>query len=136
MMYNGFRQTCALRGATVDAERAQQGPLLLISANCPQVISAMPLLTRDNVHPGKLEDVLKTSTIHDDVGDCLRYGYKSMLDPKSQAPREVRRQQELAAAAASIVDRENAWARMNAIAMADRQFQARELARGQRQRWR
>jgi len=90
LVYNGFRQTCALRGATVDAERAQQGPLLLVSANCPQVISAMPLLTRDNIHPGKLEDVLKTNTIHDDVGDCLRYGYKSMLDPKSQAPREAR----------------------------------------------
>ena len=50
----------------------------------------MPLLTRDTVHPGRLEDVLKTDTIHDDVGDCLRYGYKSMLDAKSQAPREVR----------------------------------------------
>jgi len=35
LMYNGFRQTCALRGATVDDERAKQGPLLLVSANCP-----------------------------------------------------------------------------------------------------
>jgi hypothetical protein len=93
LLYNGFRQTCALRAAAVDSERARQGPLLLISANCPQVISAMPLLTRDNIHPGKLEDVLKTNTIHDDVGDCLRYGYKSMLDPKSQAPREVQIQE-------------------------------------------
>jgi hypothetical protein len=126
LMYNGFRQTSALRGATVDVERAQQGPLLLVSANCPQVISAMPLLTRDNLHPGKLEDVLKTNTIHDDVGDCLRYGYKSMLDPKSPAPREVRRQQVLAAAAAST---KNGADRMNAMAMADRHFQAEELQR-------
>jgi hypothetical protein len=89
LIYNGFRQTCALRGATVDAERAQQGPLLLVSANCPEVISALPLLTRDNIHPGRLEDVLKTNTKHDDVGDCLRYGCKSMLNPKSKPPREV-----------------------------------------------
>jgi hypothetical protein len=60
------------------------------------VISALPLLTRDNIHPGKLEDVLKTNTKHDDIGDCLRYGYKSMLDPKSRAPREVRMQEILA----------------------------------------
>ena len=90
LMYNGFRQTCALRGATVDEERAKQGPLLLVSANCSQIISAMPLLTRDNIHPGRLEDVLKTNTLHDDVGDCLRYGYKSMQNPRTLAPREVR----------------------------------------------
>jgi len=53
----------------------------------------MPLLTRDNIHPGRLEDVLKTNTLHDDVGDCLRYGYKSMQDPKSRAPRDVRAQE-------------------------------------------
>ena len=45
----------------------------------------MPLLTRDNIHPGRLEDVLKTNTLHDDVGDCLRYGYKSMQDPNARA---------------------------------------------------
>jgi hypothetical protein len=89
LLYNGFRQTCALRGETVDPERASQGPLLLVSANCPEVISAIPILTRDNQHPGKLEDVLKTNTKHDDVGDCLRYGYKSMLSPRSKPPRDV-----------------------------------------------
>ena len=116
LMHNGFRQTCALRGATVDAERAKQGPLLLVSANCPQVISALPLLTRDNIHPGKLEDVLKANTVHDDVGDCLRYGYKSMLDPKSQAPREVRMRE--------ILD---AYQDPTARAMAMRKFQHEEL---------
>ena len=118
LMYNGFRQATALRGATVDVERAQQGPLLLVSANCPEVISALPLLTRDNIHPGRLEDVLKTNTKHDDIGDCLRYGYKSMLDPKSQAPREVRLQQ--------IFDR---YPHPHARAMAMLEFNQREKQR-------
>jgi hypothetical protein len=87
----------------------------LISANCPQVISALPLLTRDNIHPGKLEDVLKTSTLHDDVGDCLRYDYKSMLDPKSQTPRAVRAQE--------IFER---YQDPNARAMAFRIFEEKE----------
>lgn len=118
LMYNGFRQTCALRGATVDEERAKQGPLLLVSANCPQVISAMPLLTRDNIHPGRLEDVLKTNTLHDDVGDCLRYGYKSMQNPDARAPREVRMQE--------IFD---TYQEPNARAMAFRRFEAAERTR-------
>jgi len=118
LMYNGFRQTCALRGAIVDEERAKQGPLLLVSANCPQVISAMPLLTRDNIHPGRLEDVLKTNTLHDDVGDCLRYGYKSMQNPESRAPREVRMQE--------IFD---TYQEPNARAMAFRRFEAEERSR-------
>ena len=116
-MYNGFRQTCALRGAIVDEERAKQGPML-VSANCPQVISAMPLLTRDNIHPGRLEDVLKTNTLHDDVGDCLRYGYKSMQNPESRAPREVRMQE--------IFD---TYQEPNARAMAFRRFEAEERSR-------
>ncbi|HUA82657.1 MAG TPA: phage terminase large subunit [Bryobacteraceae bacterium] len=133
LMYNGFRQTSALRGATVDAERARQGPLLLVSANCPQVISALPLLTRDNIHPGKLEDVLKTDTLHDDVGDCLRYGYKSMLDPRSKAPREVREREILDSITGDGADA------MTRRAMAMRKFHAEErtIRRVSRvQRWR
>jgi len=127
LLYNGFRQTCALRGATVDVERAQQGPLLLVSANCPQVISAMPLLTRDNIHAGKLEDVLKTSTVHDDVGDCLRYGHKSMLNPKPRPPREVQLQE--------ICDRHQD---PNARAMAVRRFEDQQNRRrhGPARNWR
>ena len=126
LMYNGFRQTCALRGATVDDERAKQGPLLLVSANCPQVISAIPLLTRDNIHPGRLEDVLKTNTLHDDVGDCLRYGYKSMQNPQTRAPREVRMQE--------IFD---TYQDPTARAIAFRRFELEERNRfRRRRRWR
>jgi len=82
------------------------------------VISALPLLTRDNIHPGRLEDVLKTNTKHDDIGDCLRYGYKSMLDPKSRTPRDVRIQEVL-----------NLYQDPTARAMAMLEFNQREKQR-------
>jgi hypothetical protein len=54
----------------------------LISVNCPQLIAAIPVLMRD---PKNLEDVLKTDTggpkLEQDMGDCGRYGLKSMLRP-------------------------------------------------------
>lgn len=91
LLYNGFRQSGALRaGAEISAEQAKAGPMLLISAACPEAMAAVPILIRDEKNP---EDVLKTPTLADDVGDELRYGYKSMLDPRSRAPRAVRAQE-------------------------------------------
>lgn len=65
-------------------------PLLFISPDCLDAIEAIPMLVRDDKHPGKAEDVLKMPTKADDVGDMVRYGLKSMLSPRSQAPVEVR----------------------------------------------
>lgn len=89
-LYGGF-QRCGWRNGAepVTQEMAQSGPVLLISAACPQVVSAIPLLIRDE---DDLENVLKTETIGDDVADALRYGYKSQLDAKARAPRAVRAQ--------------------------------------------
>ena len=88
LLYHGFKQSCALRGAErVTREMAESGPMLVISAACPTVIASAPLLIRDDRN---LEDVLKTPTLADDVGDGLRYGYKSMLDPRTRAPKEIR----------------------------------------------
>jgi hypothetical protein len=62
----------------------------LISANCPYLIAAIPVLMRD---PRNLEDVLKTDVggpkIEQDMGDCGRYGLKSMLRPGQQPDSEA-----------------------------------------------
>lgn len=89
LLYNGFRQSSSLRGASVDAERARQGPLLFVSADCPGVISSVPLAVRDE---DDLNDVVRAPTLWEDVTDALRYAYKSMLAPRSKAPRAIRRQ--------------------------------------------
>ena len=96
-LYGGFQRAAWRRGiAPVSQEMAQSGPILLISAACPEVIAAIPLLIRDE---DRLEDVLKVNTIGDDVGDALRYGFKSQLEAKRQAPRPVRAQMVYEAAA-------------------------------------
>lgn len=54
----------------------------LISAQCPELIKAIPLLMRD---PKNLDDVLKTdktsAKMEQDAADTARYGLKSMLSP-------------------------------------------------------
>ena len=66
-------------------------PLLFISPDCTDVIESIPMAVRDNKHPGRAEDVLKMPTKADDVNDMVRYLCKSMMNPRSQAPLEVRR---------------------------------------------
>ena len=87
MLHNCFQRNQWRKGAPVERDAVKTGPILLISANCPEVISAVPLLIRKE---DKLEDVQKTDSIGDNVGDCLRYLIHSHLDPRSKAPREVR----------------------------------------------
>jgi len=65
-------------------------PLLFISSNCTEVIEAIPMAIRDNKHPGRAEDVLKMPTKSDDILDDVRYGAKSMLNPRQIAPLDVR----------------------------------------------
>jgi phage terminase large subunit len=65
-----------------------------ISTGCPEAIKAIPLLIHDDKH---VEDVKKTEEIYDDVADGLRYGLKTMLDPRSK-PQNIVLQEALAAA--------------------------------------
>ena len=53
--------------------------LWFITADCPELIDAIPLAIHDE--DGDLEDVKKTTTMADDVLDDVRYGLKSMLSP-------------------------------------------------------
>jgi len=129
-MYNCLRQS-NMRGQPLTQERTQEGPALFISAECPNVISHIPLAVRDEE---KREDVARVAgVLWEDVCDAVRYGLKSMLDAKGQAPYAVRRQEVLN----SIPG--NTAVAMNARAMAMRQFEAAErqhsvISRGQR--WR
>jgi hypothetical protein len=65
-------------------------PLLFISGSCQETIEAIPMAIRDDKHPGRAEDVLKLPTKSDDILDRMRYGVKSMLNPKPVAPLQVR----------------------------------------------
>jgi phage terminase large subunit len=49
-----------------------------ISSDCPEALSAIPVLKHDEL---KKEDVEKTEEVSDDVYDELRYGLKTMLGP-------------------------------------------------------
>lgn len=86
-MYNLMRQTRGLRAENPDPARAKAGPMFVVSAECPELIQAIPLAVRDEKN---LEDVLKTPTVADDVLDMARYGIASHLNPKDTAPLEVR----------------------------------------------
>lgn len=121
-VYNAFRQTSGLVGGIVDKERARQGPLLFISANCPEVISCIPLAVRDET---KREDVVRASTLWEDVTDSLRYGIHSMPEAKITAPVEVRYEQQVNSIP-DITDRH----------IASLQFKQKERQKGIRRSWR
>ena len=86
-VYNGFKQSASLVRSEVTEEQSKQGPLLFVSSNCPTLISCIPLAVRDEQ---KREDVVRAKTLWEDCTDALRYGVKSMPDPKAVAPREHR----------------------------------------------
>ena len=59
---------------------------------CPRTISSLPVLMRD---PENLEDVKKTESLADDIGDEERYGLKSHLAPRKM-PAELEFKERLA----------------------------------------
>lgn len=63
----------------------------MIFDSCVQTIASLPMLVRDI---DKLEDVKKTESLADDIGDGLRYGLKSYLMPR-KVPEEVLYQEKL-----------------------------------------
>jgi phage terminase large subunit len=58
----------------------------IISEDCPQLIAAIPLLMRSSANS---EDVQKTETKQDDIGDGYRYGLKSMRLNVAETPAEA-----------------------------------------------
>ena len=86
-MHGCLRQS-NLRGAIFDRQRAEQGPAVFVSAECPNVISSIPLAVRDEKDH---EDVMRVDgALWEDVTDACRYGLLSQLDPRGKAPLDVR----------------------------------------------
>lgn len=97
--------------------------MLLISAECVEIISAMPLLISDPKDPN---DILRMTTVTEDAADSLRYLLKSKLSPRRTAPIEER----FAAATKDAVHPQQ-------VAMAERLFRAKEARNmAGRARWR
>ncbi len=118
LLYEGFRRTSSMRGENPPKDRPEEktAPLLLISAECPQLIAAVPLLITDEK---KVEDVQKLETVADDCFDSCKYGYAEYLAVRDLAPREVRRAETWEAAGSNASD---AAERNTARAMAMRRF--------------
>jgi hypothetical protein len=85
-------------------EGATGDSVWLISANCAELVSSIPLLMRD---PKDLDRVLKTdkgaARIEMDTSEAARYGLKSMLSP-GKKPREEEMEEKLAKMKASGLD--------------------------------
>lgn len=98
---------------------------LFIASSCTEVLQAFPAPQYDTDGPDP-EDIRKVDDISDDVMDCVRYGLKSMLGPRTLAPYPVR-------AAEEIVKWQDPT--MRAIKM--REFELREKKRDKpTRRWR
>jgi hypothetical protein len=132
LLFSMLRQTCQLLGMPDDQMITKQmvvegGPMLLISAHCADVIGAFPLAKETEEQDG---DVLKVEGVSraDDIMDTVRYGCKSYLRPRGQAPREVRAR-ELAEAV-----REEHPGDQTELAMTMRKFYSNENRRKRRRR--
>jgi hypothetical protein len=70
-------------------EQGEKLPLVFVSAECPLLISSIPVLL-DDAENGKPEDVQKLEQMADDAFDACKYLLAEYASVKSQAPREVR----------------------------------------------
>jgi hypothetical protein len=57
--------------------------LLFIAGECQDIIEAIPMAIRDDMHKGKGEDIVKLPTKADDILDMVRYGLVSALRAKA-----------------------------------------------------
>lgn len=122
LIWNCLKQTCSLMGSSPTWTPGI--PMLLVSSECVELISAMPLLISDPKDPN---DILRMTTITEDISDSLRYLLKSKLSPRSQAPAEVR-----------FAESTRGMVHPQQVAMAERIFRQREGQRtaAGRPRWR
>ena len=71
---------------------------MLISAECPELIAALPVLLADPKKPGDFQKIAQRA---DDCADSFKYGCAEYASVKSQAPREVRLQEAMEHASVS-----------------------------------
>ncbi len=94
LLYNAWASARRLRkwpGPGPFEQSAEDAPALFVSAACPEVQSAVPMLVCSEDNPLDVEKM--PGQVHDDVGDMLRYGMKSYLNAEPNAPAEVTRAQ-------------------------------------------
>lgn len=99
-------------------------PLIFFSGNCVDIIEAIPMAIRDDIHAGKGEDIVKLPTKADDVLDMVRYLTKSHLRPK-QTPFPV-------VAAEKRHEMELAGRNMTEVAIMMKKLEAEKHNRGHR----
>lgn len=116
LMYEMLRRTVSMRGENPPTEKPEEraAPLLFVSAECPGLVDAVPLLLADEDKP---DDVKKLETVHDDVFDGCKYGCAEYLAVRGEAPREVRRQEAVDSAGlrADSVEERNTMRYMRAL---------------------
>lgn len=130
-MFNCLRQA-HMRGREVTEEETKQGPMLLVSNECPAVIEAIPLALRDK--DDKREDVIRVAgALWEDCCDLVRYGLISELDAQEIAPVEVRRREVYDAYEAPTPEQRTPE-QMTSLSLAMRRFDAAENSRYKRVR--
>jgi len=90
LLYNGWASARRLRhwaGDVPFSEQAEDTPAFFISAACPEVADAVPLLICDEDNPLDVEKM--SGQVSDDVADMIRYGLKSYLTAEPKAPDDV-----------------------------------------------
>ncbi len=87
MVFDGLRQTVTVRGDAPPATR-RESPLLLISQDCPNVISTIPGLGFD---PKNIEDVITFGNMKDSVWAAIGNAYRDYPSVVSGKPVEVLR---------------------------------------------
>ena len=90
LCYGMLARTTSMRSANPPRDKpdGKTLPLMFISAECPELIKAIPGLSAD---PDKPDDVLKVDALADDVFDGWKYTCAEYLSVRDLAPAEVRR---------------------------------------------
>ncbi len=87
MIFDGLRRTHSVRSDD-PPKRPGETPLLLVSSECPELISALPSLESD---PKNLEDVRQIGTVQDDVWSAACNAYRDYPSVVAGKPIEVLR---------------------------------------------
>jgi hypothetical protein len=90
LMYNCWASARRLRNWPKDQpflQRKEDMPAFFVSAACPEVISAIPMLICDEDNPTDVRKV--PGAVEDDVADMVRYGLKSYLNARTDTPDDV-----------------------------------------------
>ncbi len=90
-MYSCLRQAQMVEMEGVSPLRIKEGPMLLISSDCPNVIENVPLASRADKDQNDIE--FRPEVEWDAVVNCLRYLLKGKPPARTAAPSSVRRQE-------------------------------------------